>query len=211
MNTRILCAAAVLLIAAASLSAREKKDTTPASRKPEISLGFGGAPFYDGKLFHGSYGRPFAKYDVEPGGTNLSNIYGTRSGDTYSFGVASLEVDLPVRTWFSLPFVLAGSLNTTLTEDSLTDKVTRKFDGGLHLMTGGKFLYMRKDHVNLYSSVLLGVAFCDFGDGGFDGVLPDVQLVPVGVRAGGKHLFGFAELELGTLICGGQIGIGYKF
>ena len=193
---RLFCAFAAILLSA-GLFAQTKY-------KPEISIGYGGMPFWE-MLVYGS------NYDIYPDlYYTLDNLYGSDKGKVISTGVISLQADFPFKKWFSLPVTVAGVINTTKVYDSLYDRYGHKYSGGLHILAGAKFRYANKKHFNMYSSVNAGLCMLAYSDDSPD-LLFDFEVVPVGFRVKGEHLFGYAEVGVGSFYIGGMVGIGYIF
>lgn len=170
------------------------------SKRPEIRLGWGGYPFILEKALL------FRKGDViGPDSNSLNDIYRNNSGAAYSTGAIMLSIDCPIKKWVSIPVVLSGNLCWQKKHDPALKASETEINGDLQLLSGARFRWINKPAVNLYGTVMAGIGVWNAE------VIPAVQLVPIGVRFGKGHVFGFAELGVGTMYCGGMAGVGYKF
>lgn len=141
---------------------------------------------------------------------SLDRLYGKNIGSTRTLGTACLVVDIPVKKWLSVPFTFTASMNFTPVEDSLTGISHTAYDGTMNIMAGVRFKYLNREHLNLYSALHAGLGVCNVGEFTSAELFPSIQLVPIGIRAGAR-VYGFAEIGVGTIYLGGQIGVGYKF
>lgn len=170
------------------------------SKRPEIRFGWGGYPLILEKAFL------FRKGDViGPDGNSLNDIYRRRNGSSYSTGALMFSADFPIKKWVSIPVVLSGNLCWQKQKDPALNSSETIINGDLQLLSGARFRWIYKPAVNLYATAMVGVGVWDAR------VIPAIQLVPIGVRFGKGHVFGFAELGVGTMYCGGMAGVGYKF
>lgn len=85
-------------------------------------------------------------------------------------------------------------------------------------MLTARFSWLNRRIVRMYSSFGAGMAVC-LADTVIESAdtyyrrprtYISLQVAPVGISVGGK-LFGFAEVGLGTIYCGGCLGLGYRF
>lgn len=182
------------------------------SHRPEISFGLGGLPMLGGYFLHNNGTPWFGKW--EPDEITLDNLYGTRVEDSRTYGIASFSLDIPVVKWFSVPFTFSTILNSTVYQGSFDSKPHIAYDGTLNFLVGARFKYFNREHVNFYSAVQLGLSVMNIGASEIKtdtaDFCPAFQLIPFGVRAGGR-IYGFAELGVGLIYFGGQVGLGYKF
>lgn len=196
------------LICAAAVSSLAAVHAQEVSHRPELSFGMSGVPVVGGRLLHYN-GSSYWGCCPDPS-LDLDNMYGRRVGDTRTAGAAALCVDIPVKRWLSVPFTFTTSLNFTPVEDPFDGTSHTFCDAAINILAGVRFKYMNREHVNLYSAIHAGLGMCNVGEFCDAEFFPAIQLVPIGVRAGGR-VYGFAEIGAGTLYFGGQIGVGYKF
>lgn len=181
------------------------------TRKNEFEVRLGVSAYPVGPALTNSLGSGgFGYMDCIYYNPTLDNIYVNRYGDHYTLGNIGAEfswrakkkLDLYAGLYFT-PFwakeygPYADSpvrTKTTLTVSAL-----------------GMLRYNYKDTENfrLYSSIGLGLLFDGSRDASFGSSL-HLQLVPIGMSFG-KKVFGFAELGLGSLYMGLNVGVGYKF
>ncbi len=184
----------------------------------DLTLGVGGYPVKEA-LCYGVSHDFFFRDDCD-----LSGLYSPSVGNVVSLGTISLQADLPVKKWFSVPFTVAGNLVLTSLSDPVNDRIRTIPCGTFSFLAGARFKYMNRPRVNFYSSLNIGIGFCtDYGmtqysnDGKtvvtkyrtYVDAMPEFQVVPFGVRFGGK-VYGIAEIGLGTLYCGGMLGVGVR-
>jgi len=202
---------AILLLTPLAASAQKSSESS-LSKRPEISFGYAGFPMVGGYFFHYNGTSWFRDFDPVP--PTIDTIYGDEVGSTHSIGTAVLTVDIPILKWLSIPVSATASMNMTPVTGAFDAKSHMVYDYAFNLLAGARFKYMNKEHINLYSTLQAGLCVYNlpkdaFNNNGADHLFPALQLVPIGIRAGGR-LYGFAELGLGTLYFGGQIGIGFK-
>lgn len=160
-------------------------------------------------LFMSSFKLPWVEYYVsyEPkyhlndrvhyADTYLTNAYYT--------GVITLSYAYQPRSWFQFGCMATFSAVTQSRRDVVTNKKSDDYSQYCgSILPTARFIYFNHPIVQLYSSISLGVVFCDD-----DMVIPWADLALVGCTVG-KKLFGYAEIGAG--VCGwGRIGIGYRF
>lgn len=202
----------LVLLAAAGLGAAAQETS-----KVDLTFGWGGYPIMEQLL----YGNGFMKYDTEIDPVGMAQIYRVNEGKMRSTGTMTLTVDVPVKKWFSVPFMVAGNVvwqNCRPVDGTAPYAVV---NGTVQVLAGARFKWINRPKVNLYASlnVGLGLATDSYTSQINDepvkvrhmaDPIPAFQVVPLGVRFGGK-LYGIAEIGAGTLYCGGMVGIGYKF
>lgn len=202
---KYIAAALLLTVPTICISAQDaeslsiEQEPVHFSKKPEIRFGWGGYP-----LLLESW-HLLAKYDIGPCENSLNEVYRTRKGSIYTTGALMFSVDFPIKKWFSAGAVVSGNLCWQKTYDPALETRGTKYDGDLHVMGCARFKWLNRPAVNLYANIDAGLAVWDRS------VIPAVQIVPIGVRFGKGHVFGFTEIGLGTMYCGGMAGIGYKF
>ncbi|MBQ9138541.1 MAG: hypothetical protein IJX65_07900 [Alistipes sp.] len=126
------------------------------------------------------------------------------SSAKYFTGVISLSYGYNLRRWLQL----GGTVNFAAITDSYKDNITNervenhnKYFGSI--MPTVRFIYFRREKVQFYSSVSLGLTITSYEPT----VCYDATLFGCSF---GRNLFGFAEI--GNGIGGwGRIGIGYRF
>lgn len=191
-----------LLIAGASYTAGAQE---AGKDRFEVRLGISGYPLLPahehrlGKTLRSS--RPSV---VEPKDLNLDDLYKDRDGAHYTAGNIGAEFAWNAKRWLAVCADVYVTPFWTDVYDGQTHARTRKSGAGFSALASVRFNYFNRPYVRLYSSV--GAGF--YADR--DGSIFQLQTVPFGVSFGGR-VFGFAELGIGTLFMGGNIGIGYKF
>ena len=76
-----------------------------------------------------------------------------------------------------------------------------------------KFTYINREHITLYSGVGVGVGTHveKNSNGSVQGIiLPAAVLTPIGIHAGGRHVYGLAEVNVGSSSFF-RLGIGGRF
>lgn len=183
----------------------------------DLTLGWGGYPVKEALFFGVNHFDHFESYD-------LSGLYRDSVGNVVSLGTLSLQADLPVKRWLSVPLIVSGNLVLTSLSEPVNDRVRSVPGGTFSFQAGVRFKYMNRPRVNFYSGLSVGIGFCSdyntiqYSNDGktivtkyrpYFEFLPEFQVVPFGVRFGGK-VYGVAEIGLGTLYCGGLLGIGVR-
>ena len=175
-----------------------------------IRLGFAGLPEITADRFKYGYGSiGYRDYYYEPY-SRIRQIYTDYTGDLYSTGMFTGEF-----VW-NLGRVFNASANLGLCPfwakayDGVTGKRTgTDFGLAITIMPEIKLMYCNTPTVRVYSSLGLGVGFYP----GFEKASPlmtENQFNPLGLEVGRKF-YGFGEIGVGTMYCGGRIGIGYRF
>lgn len=202
-----------MILATAGFSAAAQETS-----KVDLTFGWGGYPLLEQLL----YGRKsFLEYEPAMESNGLSQIYRVKEGKMRSTGTLTLEVDVPVKKWFSVPFTVAGNVIWQNCRPVDGTAPYTMVNGTAQVLVGARFKWINRPKVNLYASLNIGLGMVTDGyttQINDDSVRvrhranlsPAFQLVPLGVRFGGK-LYGIAEIGAGTLYCGGKVGIGYKF
>lgn len=193
-----------LLIAGASISAGAQQ---AGNDRFEVRLGISGYPLMP--ALENSLGRTpvllgYYKY-IYSEAPSIDELYQDRDGAHYTAGNIGAEFAWNAKRWLA---VCASAYVTPFWADM--------YDGQTHARKGRKagasfsglvsvrFNYFNRPNVRLYSAVGTGF-YLDKEATNFQ-----FQVVPFGVSFGGR-VFGFAELGIGSLFLGGNIGIGYKF
>lgn len=166
----------------------------------EVRLGVSGYP-----ILSSSFRNTNKNVESPFSNLYLEDLYNDRDGVIYTFGNIGAEFTWNIKKWLA---VCAGLHVTPFWRDRYDgytrQRKSRSSSADLSGVAMVRFNYFNRKYVHLYSSVGAGFLLYDWR------VVPQIQLVPVGVSFGGK-LFGFAELGAGSLFLGGNIGIGYKF
>ena len=74
-----------------------------------------------------------------------------------------------------------------------------------------KFHIPSPRHFRLYAYLAGGLQFRSMGPLELSPVRFAWDVAPIGAEWGGQRIYGTAELCFGNVICGGRIGIGYRF
>lgn len=131
-------------------------------------------------------------------------LIGAEVTDIHSSGTFSINYMRRINEWLSL----GGNLNYEhifLDMKDLWDGQISSYNiNALPVMAMAKASWLRRTNVSLYSKFGAGITSV-FIQGGITKVKPAVQLTPIGVEFGDKHIFGFVEGGLGlqgTIIAG---------
>lgn len=172
------------------------------SEKFEVRIGVSGHPLLPAAknklgLKYGDY------YDLLL--FNLDALYADRTVAHYTAGNIGAEFTWNAKKWFGL----AGGLYLTPFWADVVNAYTGQRSGiqtslSVSALVTARFNYFNKPMVRIYSSIGLGLLVDN------SGLAPHLQVVPIGVTFG-KRVYGFAEVGLGSLYMGGNIGVGYKF
>ena len=203
----------------------QRRDTRPEFRH-EFRIGLGGYPV-GANLACGIF--PIRRPDVSsynPLGIRNDRYHDYRKGGI-SCGTLQLQYAYHFRRWFSI----GANLGLDLLYGALYDGYTHERKGwqqawGLSFYPEFRFTYLTKPVVRLYSGIGLGAGFYHNFNTEFSRMynpetdtyqaedpwssVPILQFTPIGVSFGRK-LFGFVDLQWGTLLVGGRAGIGYRF
>ena len=180
----------------------------------ELRLGYGGAPvglsLADG-FIHGCY-EPVPWYE------NSKDRFRDYRGNARSYGTLTLEY------WWNFGPKRAIGLNVGFDKlfgdvyDGLTDTVKgRQQSYGIAIYPEYRRIWNPDCKVKVYlaASAGLGIGCYNNCKSGYNpgewSYVPILQFNPVGLSFGGRNVFGFAQLEIGTYLIGGRAGIGYKF
>lgn len=187
-----------------ALAEEQREETQKATEKKfEVRLGISGYPLMPA-LEH-KLGRTPKIYSYIPEKPELDELYKDRDGAHYTAGNIGAEFAWNAKRWLA---VCGGVYVTPFWADMYDGKtqtrIGRKSGAGFSALASVRFNYFNRPYVHLYSAVGAGF-YADKETFSFQ-----IQTVPFGVSFGGR-VFGFAELGIGTLTMGGNIGIGYKF
>ena len=179
----------------------------------ELRLGYGGAPVGLG-LADGF----FYQHEVDPWIYHSRDRFRDYRGNARSYGTLTLEY------WWNFGPKRAIGLNVGFDKlfgdvyDGLTDTVKgRQQSYGIAIYPEYRRIWNPGSKVKVYLAASAG-----FGVGCYNNCkkeyrpgewsyVPILQFNPVGLSFGGRNVFGFAQLEIGTYLFGGRAGIGYKF
>lgn len=212
----IVCTA--LLMGLCSIPASASRDRQDADSlaavgynpfKHGVRVGISGTPFVLGLMT-----------DVADG-VNISHLYRFRDpsvknfyddfyGPIYTTGNIGAEFDWVLKKWMT---VSAGAYFTGFWADrfdGMTGARLRKENGVAVSLVGTiRFTYLNRRYVQLYSGVAAGAFVIGANTGEVSGMI-HIQGIPIGVSVG-RRVFGFAEVGIGTMYMGGNIGLGYRF
>ncbi|MBR5135942.1 MAG: hypothetical protein IKU92_02725 [Rikenellaceae bacterium] len=213
---------AIALIIGVAASAQSDKDRTSfdfslkrgTNDKHEVRLTVGSAPLFEDDFFI---------YDdvniIVPQYTGMiypEDLY-YRGALKTSGGYALSYMYSPCR-WFSVG-MYAGYVSQWQKTHLHSTQATVSTTTERHLMfvPTVRFTYLNRPLVRLYSSIGVGVGFCHERTRNVDGQLEfsansrfcPAEVTFLGVSVG-RRLFGFAELNIGSMGCC-SAGIGYKF
>lgn len=165
----------------------------------DISLGWGGFPLLEEVFFTPREGEIHSM-------DNLSSMYMDSKGALRCTGSIAIQADAPIAKWFAIPITIAGNIGMRRDTSMITGKDFLSTFGTTQIMAGAKFRYINRPRFNFYTTIHGGIGISFDNEADF---YPAVQLVPVGIRMGGK-VYGTAEIGIGTMYAGGMIGIGIR-
>lgn len=208
----VLCAGALLAAGQTGASAQEKSNA-PEPYKFEVRASWGGCPLYGGLVFNAVDGNDnlfnhFAYWE-DFYGASPKDMYAGSYGKVRITGNVGVEFAWNIKTWLAVTGGLYANVIWATSYDSYSGApdgyLTRTF---LSVVPMARFSYLTRRNVRLYSAAGVGfsIGFTE-DDGGF---APHIQTVPFGAAFGNK-VYGFAQLDLGTLTLGGSFGIGVRF
>lgn len=222
--SRVEAVAFMLAVSALFLNmpARAQRPGRMPEFRHEFRVSLGGFPM-GAVLASGHF--PITKYD--PALNPDSDRYRDYRENGTSYGTLLLQYDYNFRKWFTI----SANIGVDLLHGSLYDGYTRRRKGwqqayGFDFYPEFRFTYFTKPAVRIYSSIGLGAGIYHNFNTRFGrrynpdtdsysiqdpwSAIPILQLMPFGVTFG-RRLFGFAELQWGTLLVGGRVGVGYRF
>lgn len=142
--------------------------------------------------------------------SDVSSLYRDYYGPLYTTGNVGAEFDWALKKWLT---VSAGAYFTGFWAskyDGFTGNRMRDDSGvAVSLMGTVRFTYLNRKFVQMYSGLAAGAFIIGSNAGDMKGSL-HFQLIPLGISVGNR-VFGFAEIGVGTLYMGGNIGLGYRF
>ncbi len=169
-----------------------------------------------GAAFAQEVEQPESTYNWKERPSALSVTIGPQSmwgliengNEARTFGSYSLRYDYNVLKWLAVGGRL--SYEGAKYQNSGVDCLYHKANFAMELL----FTYINRNNLQLYSGVSMGLVYRWDGAKGskldFKPMLPCANLIPIGIRVGGKHFFGLAELNLGSESLM-NLGVGYKF
>lgn len=220
MKRTILTAIALIIGVAASAQSDKYRNSFDFSlknrtnNKHEVRLTVGSAPIFEDDFFVYDYFEPNITEHHEM--IHPNDLY-YRGALKTSGGYALSYMYSPCR-WFSVG-MYAGYVGQwqKIHLRSTQAAVSTSTERHLMFVPTVRFTYLNRPMVRLYSSIGIGVGFCRERTRNVDGRLEfsensrfcPAEVTFLGVSVG-RRLFGFAELNVGSLGCC-SAGIGYKF
>ncbi len=135
----------------------------------------------------------------------IDELYKDRDGNYYTFGNIGAEFTWNIKRWLAVCAGLYVTPFWTSVYDIRTHaRKGNRSDASFSSLAMVRFNYFSRPAVRLYSAIGTGI----YADSEIAKL--QFQAVPFGVSFG-KRVFGFAELGVGTLYIGGNIGVGYRF
>ena len=213
---------AIALIIGVAASAQTDNDRTSldfslkngTNNKHEVRLTVGSAPLFEDDFFVYDYFEP--SVTEHPEMIHPNDLY-YRGALKTSGGYALSYMYSPCR-WFAVG-MYAGYVSQWEKTHLRSTQATVSTTTERHLMfvPTVRFTYLNRPLVRLYSSIGVGIGFCSERTRNVDGRLEfsensrfcPAEVTFLGVSVG-RRLFGFAELNVGSLGCC-SAGIGYKF
>lgn len=200
---RIAALASAVFLCSAFNASAENEDIP----EFEIRVGVSGFPLLPSSENKFGGGSIFNKY-VTYNDYSLDELYSNRSGARYTTGNIGAEFTYNIKKWLAICGGMYVSPFWMSTFDGYShQRISTSASASLSGLVMVRFNYFNRPLVKLYSSVGIGV-MADFSY--YPVVAMHIQTVPFGISVGGR-VFGFAELGLGSLYLGGNIGVGYKF
>jgi hypothetical protein len=179
-----------------------------ASAQFEVRAGIAGYPAVASSYYNDFGG---SHYFDDYYSRSMRQMYGDYNGDSYSTGTISLEINYYLKNWLALSMDLGYNHIWSKRYNGVNDSYEgRQSANAFYVIPEIRFAYLHHPVVKLYSAVGTGVGIYDNFKELDSDVMPEIQLVPIGIMLGRK-LFGFAELGFGTVYCGYKAGIGYRF
>lgn len=200
-----------------------RPDRTPEFRH-EFRIGLGGFPV--GAVLAGGH-TTWAEGVFIPQGFSPNDRYRDYRESGISYGTLLLQYDYNFRKWFAI----STNVGLDLLHGPLYDGYTHERKGwqrawGVDFYPEFRFTYFTRPAVRIYSSIGIGAGLYHNFNTGFNrwydsktdsysfddpwSAIPIFQLMPFGITFG-RRFFGFAELQMGTLVLGGRAGVGYRF
>ena len=195
---KIFAIVVILLFTPMLLSAQEED-----FRKNELSFSYGGFSVLSSDYYHAGQG-----YDY----SSIASFLGSREyvSEMVNIGVFGLSYHYYPLRWLAVgakAAVTAGYIKTMDTF-SYSESRFRPFSHSCVLAASVKFVDLNREWVRLYSEVSSGMGVT------VSEKMVELNLVfntvPFGVSVG-KRFSGFAQIELGNVLCGMSIGVSYKF
>jgi len=179
-----------------------------ASAQFEVRFGISGYPASVNSYYYDEDGF---SYFGDYYNKSMSQMYSDYNADSYSTGTISLEINYYLRNWLALSMDLGYNHIWSKRYNGINDSyVGKQSANAFYVIPEIRFTYLHHPAVILYSAVGTGIGLYDNFKELDSKVLPEIQMVPIGIMLGRK-LFGFAEFGCGTVYCGCKAGIGYRF
>lgn len=155
-------------------------------------------------------------YDWKANPSSLSVSFGPQSlwgliengTNARSFGTYSLRYDYNVLKWLAVGGRATYEGATYKRSD--VDRIYHKANVAMEVL----FTYVNREHLQLYSGVSMGLIYR--WDGAMDAkldfkpMLPCASVIPIGLHVGGEHVYGLAEVSLGSEAVM-NLGLGVRF
>jgi len=180
-----------------------------ASAQFEVRVGISGYPASVNSYYNDWEGTHY--YDGYYYTRSMGRMYDDYNGDSYSTGTISLEINYYLKNWLALSMDFGYNHVWSKRYNGINDSYAGKQSANaFYVIPEIRFAYLHHPVVKLYSAVGTGIGIYDNFKDMDSKVMPEIQLVPIGIMLGRK-LFGFAEFGCGTVYCGCKAGIGYRF
>lgn len=204
---KLFIALLMTFVAMATVSAQESSQM-PQNRqnedfKYEMRFGYGFCPVIDVLVSTPmSFGQPPHSIDD----ATLDQIFGRYTSNSIIVGVTTAEFNFIFKKWFtlSLGVNLSYKFSQIRSGKDGNSMVGMKMETMGSFIPQARFTYLSRPTVKLYSAVGAGLHLSSFG------VMPVVQVAPLGVMFGNK-VFGFFETGVGLSYIGIMGGIGFRF
>lgn len=205
MRKTIACiGAAILAVALGSAAlAQETFD------RHEVNVSIGGSP-WSFAIEPETYFPGYETWST----VKLSDVYEDQFVDMSYMPVITAEYGYRLRRWLQVGLQVDWCAGyATRYKPSSGASLGERRVSEVQLLPFVKLFAVNNPHFKLYGGGGAGLRTgfgSDCGDGYFKAA-PSFEIVPLGLQWGGELIFAFAEIGLGTVICGGRVGMGVRF
>lgn len=188
---------ALTVLMSMNLWAVDRKEREKTPPRYELRLGYGGLPMHDEY-----YGGNFINYH------GRRELYGPYYGPVMASGNFVAEFDVVFKKWLALSAGIYTDFVWRKKYDGFSGNLVRTEVGAtITALPQVRFTYLNREYVSIYSSIGVGIGL---SAAEFVEPILAFQTVPVGLTFG-KKVFGFAEICIGTVNMGVNVGVGYRF
>lgn len=174
---------------------REEREKTPP--RYELRFGYGGLPMHD-EYYGGNFINHHGRHE----------LYGPYYGPVMASGNFVTEFDVVFKKWLALSAGIYTDFVWRKKYDGFSGNLVKTEVGAtITALPQVRFTYLNREYVSIYSSIGVGIGL---SAAEFVEAILAFQTVPVGLTFG-KKVFGFAEICIGTVNMGVNVGVGYRF